>query len=510
MPVWPWGGHRGWSYDLVRFMRPGVICELGVHWGTSFFAFAQAVKDAKFNARMIGVDTWAGDGHTGPYGPDVLETVRTIASKFFRKQSFELLPMTFDEALPSVADASINLLHIDGFHTYDAVKHDFESWLPKLADDGVVLLHDVADDTGYGSATYWKELVARFPGFHFEHSWGLGVLFPKGDKWAKSLRRHGIDDKVLLYTYRAQLERSKLELRDTGAMAVERLKAMDEMGAIIGDRDRQLSSLHQETDGLRRAAESMTQEKLALQGDLDLTVANTGRLIGELQSEIAANGRRIESLDGSIRTLEESVGQWQNRSQELDSNLMLAREALVQTQSSEARNLARAEKGEADLAAIGQELSAERSTHARTVDDLSRALERERALQESKVEWEAVNRRLRSELNTARESIGSLRVRIAELDALLSQETARAANLNLELNEERAMNRELSKSLDVVRTDVELLAMRLEHLERIQIAREAAEHEASSTVETSPNAGTRVGPRSASSGHRPMKPRPRG
>lgn len=494
MPVWPWGGHRGWSYDFVRFMRPGVICELGVHWGTSFFAFAQAVKDAKFKSRMIGVDTWAGDGHTGPYGPDVLETVRTIAAKFYLKQSFELLPMTFDEALPSIADASVDLLHIDGFHTYDAVKHDFESWLPKMADDGVVLLHDVADDTGYGSADYWKELLERFPGFHFEHSWGLGVVFPKSHKWIDALRQHGLDDKVLLYTYRAELERSKLELRDTGAMAIERLAAMDEMGRIIGERDRQLSSLHEDANGLRQAIEATNQTRIALRGELDRAVASAAEQIGELRSGREADGQRISALKGSVRTLEESVAQLQTRARELEADLSQTRESLgqtqgslgrtreslLQTQASEARNLARAEKTEAELekteaelAVIAQELAETHSTLARASDDLARALERERSLRESKVEWEAVNRRLRSELNSARESIRSLRARVAELELLLSQETTRASSLSLELEEENAMNRELSKSLEVVRADVELMAIRIEHLERIQIERES-------------------------------------
>ncbi|MBK7403425.1 MAG: class I SAM-dependent methyltransferase [Phycisphaerales bacterium] len=158
-PVWPWGGHRRFAYDLVRWMRPARVAELGVHWGTSFFTFLQAVKDGRMAAtEVVGVDTFEGEDHAGHYGPEVFDTVNRIIAESFPKQQIRLHKSLFCDALPHVADESVDLLHIDGLHTYDAVSEDFETWLPKLAPEGIILFHDVAPGTGYGSSEFWKEL----------------------------------------------------------------------------------------------------------------------------------------------------------------------------------------------------------------------------------------------------------------------------------------------------------------------------------------------------------------
>ena len=175
----PWSGHRHFAYDLVRFAKPRTIVELGTHYGTSFFSFCQALKDEQMLSHCYAVDTWKGDPHAGYYGEEIYQAVNAVTTREFPQLGI-LLRHTFDEALPLFADGSIDLLHIDGYHTYEAVLHDYLTWYPKLADNAIVLFHDTAIHfTDFGVYRLWDQLK-HLPHLEFSHSCGLGVLFPKG------------------------------------------------------------------------------------------------------------------------------------------------------------------------------------------------------------------------------------------------------------------------------------------------------------------------------------------
>jgi hypothetical protein len=171
-----WSGHLPFAQDLIVSLRPDVLVELGTDSGESYFGFCQVIEENGLPTRCYAVDTWQGDEHAGFYSEAIYEEVNVYNRANYMSFS-SLLRMTFDEAAAQFADSSIDLLHIDGFHTYEAVAHDFWNWFPKVKAGGVILLHDVvARAPGFGVWRLWEELSRRFPAFAFHHDWGLGVL----------------------------------------------------------------------------------------------------------------------------------------------------------------------------------------------------------------------------------------------------------------------------------------------------------------------------------------------
>ncbi|UGQ22210.1 glycoside hydrolase family 99-like domain-containing protein [Brucella anthropi] len=175
VPLHHWAGHIPFAFWLMSNMRPRRFVELGTHKGNSYCAFCQAAERLRIDLTATAVDTWQGDVHMAREA-GLFEELSSYHDPKYGHFS-TLLRSTFDDAKPYFSDGSIDLLHIDGTHTYDAVKNDFETWLPSLSDRAVVLFHDIEvrrDD--FGVWKLWEELKGKYPSFTFTHSYGLGVL----------------------------------------------------------------------------------------------------------------------------------------------------------------------------------------------------------------------------------------------------------------------------------------------------------------------------------------------
>lgn len=175
-PESSWTGHAPFAAWLMKVARPRVFVELGTHAGFSYFGLCQAAQEGCVPVKCFAVDTWQGDAHAGFYARSIFKDVSTLNEQY--RGFSTLLRMTFDEALKEFQNGTVDLLHIDGFHSYEAVRHDFETWAPKLSDQAIVLFHDIAvRERSFGVWRLWEELEANYPTFHFDHTHGLGVLF---------------------------------------------------------------------------------------------------------------------------------------------------------------------------------------------------------------------------------------------------------------------------------------------------------------------------------------------
>ncbi len=171
-----WLEHGPFALWLGESLKPKKFVELGTHNGFSYFTFCESLKLNTSPHEAFAIDTWQGDEHAGFYDNDVFSSVSEINSMFFSSFS-TLVRSTFQTAVDYFENDSIDLLHIDGLHTYEAVSNDFNTWICKLSETSIVLFHDInVRERGFGVHKFWAELSTKYPNFAFSHGHGLGVL----------------------------------------------------------------------------------------------------------------------------------------------------------------------------------------------------------------------------------------------------------------------------------------------------------------------------------------------
>lgn len=246
-----WVGHLSFAAWVIKELSPKIFVELGTHSGNSYFSFCQSIVEAGISSKCYAVDTWQGDEHAGQYSDEIFAKVYSHHQERYAEFS-RLLRMTFDDAVNYFADESIGLLHIDGLHTYEAVRHDFETWLPKLAPGAVVMLHDTnVRERNFGVWKLWGELQARYPNnLEFVHSHGLGVLQLNNAPDGKVLDwlQPNSPEKQRLINYFASLGSRQLERFELNELKLH----TPSLNQAVSERDEQIVKLSQavtERDG---------------------------------------------------------------------------------------------------------------------------------------------------------------------------------------------------------------------------------------------------------------------
>ena len=293
-----WEGHRDFAYDLLQFVRPERLVELGSQYGCSLFSFCQAVRDFKLDTEINAVDMWSGDIGAEITGEEVYALVQKTAATYYPEVNLHLFQMCFDDARPNFADNSIDILHIDGGHTFEDVEHDFTTWLPKLKENGIVLFHDVYSPIDQGSCDHWEKTKKEYDCyFDFTHSCGLGILFPKGRYWYDKLEAAGFFKYYKdLYFYRSKYKYTQERFDELKGLYEERYRAIEQQSKMIDERDERIAAderLVAEKDAAIASQTKLIEER-------DATIASQTKMIEERDARIAADEKLVAEKDAAI------------------------------------------------------------------------------------------------------------------------------------------------------------------------------------------------------------------
>lgn len=411
-----WLDHLPFAFWLIEAQRPRTVVELGTHCGASYFAFCQAVDRLGLDTTCYAVDTWKGDEHAGFYGEDVFAGVN--AHNEARYSGFSrLVRSTFDDALGHFSDGTIDLLHIDGLHTLEAVSHDFESWLPKLTDNAIVVFHDTnVRERGFGVYQVFEKLRKTYPSFEFVHGHGLGILgvgkeqrpllsrlfeanenpqlrrsirdvFSRlGTSCSQSLRlQTKTDQKRAVESKLAEVQAALAAAKS--AAATREAELSSQLTKLDGERVRLLKNL--ESLGRSHEQESAAYEARLAQLEFELgdrshevpayaahggTVTDRSAEVAELTRRLQAREQEISTYKAKVREFEQELTEQASEIETLTQRLDAASAEVGHATGATAAALARAAEAEARVEQLSAEISILKAeADARAEESQSRA-----------------------------------------------------------------------------------------------------------------------------------------
>lgn len=160
VPHWCTEKKAEWIYNTVRERKPITCVEIGVFGGGSFSAFAFALKENEKEGNIgtvYGIDPWCADAAMQGIGDDDakkldFDKIYDDFIKVFKREGFQDVGYIFRDKsedcywyfpVPFCDKLEIDILHIDGNHSNEAVTKDLELYLPLMRDDGIIILDDI-------------------------------------------------------------------------------------------------------------------------------------------------------------------------------------------------------------------------------------------------------------------------------------------------------------------------------------------------------------------------------
>jgi hypothetical protein len=165
---------------LPLLPKGACIVEVGVGLGDFSRQFLDVCEPARFLAidlfDLHRLDALWGRPTTEIFGQDTHET--TYRKRFAAEIGagrMETVAAESAAAIAALPDRSVDVFYLDADHTYEAVRRDLAAALPKLRDNGWLVLNDYAPSSiGYPEMPYG--VIEACHEFMVEHDWEMTHL----------------------------------------------------------------------------------------------------------------------------------------------------------------------------------------------------------------------------------------------------------------------------------------------------------------------------------------------
>jgi predicted O-methyltransferase YrrM len=169
--------------DRVHALAPQKVLEIGTALGGTLFLFTRAAPP---EATIVTVDMPGGPfggGYPRGHSP-LLRSFARDSQKIHLVRGDSHSPSTLQK-VTRLLGGPADFLFIDGDHTYDGVRADFEMYSPLVREGGLIALHDIVEGSreNVGDVPrFWKELHAgvvrqeEIVSDYGQNGWGIGLI----------------------------------------------------------------------------------------------------------------------------------------------------------------------------------------------------------------------------------------------------------------------------------------------------------------------------------------------
>jgi predicted O-methyltransferase YrrM len=131
-------------YGLIRSMKPEVCVEIGSARGRSACFIGMALKE-NGRGKLFAIDPHRQTSWNDFQSNDTFDIINHNLAALHVTSEVEIVRMTSEEAA-KVWSRQIDMIFIDGDHSYEGIKRDWELFLPYLTTFGIAILHDTMWD----------------------------------------------------------------------------------------------------------------------------------------------------------------------------------------------------------------------------------------------------------------------------------------------------------------------------------------------------------------------------